>query len=150
MSFSLPSIHRYCLDFEVLKVSKACHKLPMYNSLAVGDRVTIRCDLEALNKESSSSENEAEGVGKEEKFPRIIEDEDPAKNSVLDYQDDAGYPSKEALKKRPIPKFRCRGEGAPGRNSRFGALASPSCHGKWVRLSLDRPTKCSDFQFIFV
>lgn len=75
--------------------------------------------------------------------------EDQAKNSVPDYQDDEGY-TKEAVKKRPIPKFRCRGEGAPGRNSRFGALASPSCHGKWVRLSLERPTKCSEFQFIFV
>lgn len=124
-------------------MSKACHKLPMYNALAVGDRVSIRCDLEALKKDSLSAESEKE----EDTF--VAAAEDPAKNSVLDYQDDEGY-TKEAVKKRPIPKFRCRGEGAPGRNSRFGALASPSCHGKWVRLSLERPTKCSEFQFIFV
>lgn len=139
---------RYCVDFEVMKVSKACHKLPMYTKLAVGDRVTIRCDLEALQKDGHSSETGTEiqtGIS-ENTFGM---EEDPSKNSVLDYQDDAGY-TKDSLKKRPLTKFRCRGEGAPGRNSRFGALASPSCHGKWVRLSLDRPKKCSEFQFIFV
>lgn len=130
----------------MLKVSKACHKLPMYNLLAVGDRVTIRCDLEALHKDSHSSENETANAGTED-GPYITDDEDPSKNSVLDYQDDAGY-ARETVKKQQ--KFRCRGEGAPGRNSRFGALASPSCHGKWVRLSLDRPRKCQEFQFIFV
>lgn len=131
----------------MLKVSKACHKLPMYTTLAVGDRVTIRCDLEALKKDGSSTETK--GAGDDTMFYGVGT-EDPLKNSVLDYQDDAGYTTKEAVKKRPIPKFRCRGEGAPGRNSRFGALASPACHGKWVRLSLERPTKCSEFQFIFV
>ena len=124
-------------------MSKACHKMPLYNSLAVGDRVTIRCDLEALQKDNQSSENETQTAAE------AVDDEDPFKNSVLDYQDDAGY-TKDLAKKRSPPKFRCRGEGAPGRNSRFGALASPSCHGKWVRLSLDRPKKCPDFQFIFV
>lgn len=130
-------------------MSKACHKLPMYNSLAVGDRVSIRCDLEALKKDNPSAEDETTGDN-EDSFGGGMGTEDPAKNSVLDYQDDAGYTAKDAVKKRPNPKFRCRGEGAPGRNSRFGALASPSCHGKWVRLSLERPTKCSEFQFIFV
>lgn len=123
----------------------------MYNSLAVGDRVSIRCDLEALQKDSHSSENKTSNRGDvtDDDTLDSVSNNDPSKNSVLDYQDDAGY-ANESTKKRTTSKFRCRGEGAPGRNSRFGALASPSCHGKWLRLTLDRPKKCSDFQFIFI
>lgn len=31
------SLCRYCVEFEVLKASKACHKLPPYNKLAEGE-----------------------------------------------------------------------------------------------------------------
>lgn len=140
----------------MLKVSKACHKLPLYSSLAIGDRVSIRCDLEALQKQDGQG-GESDTTDTEGDRGSVAEDTygmrvapDPSKNSVLDYQDDEGYARDSSTKKRLAPKFRCRGEGAPGRNSRFGALAAPSCHGKWVRLSLDRPSKCKEFQFIFV
>lgn len=29
-------ISRYCVEFEVIKASKACHKIPPYNQLAEG------------------------------------------------------------------------------------------------------------------
>lgn len=55
---------------------------------------------------------------------------------------------------------RCEGHGAPGRATRFAALATPSCRGKWLRLtpSYVRPNdSClrqqetdSKAQFIFV
>lgn len=31
------SLFRYCVEFEVTKASKACHKLSTYNKLAEGD-----------------------------------------------------------------------------------------------------------------
>lgn len=49
-----------------------------------------------------------------------------------------------------IRQFHCRGEGLPGRTTRWTALASPSCRGKWLRLTLDTPKKCSHPQFAFV
>lgn len=134
------------MEFEIIKVSKACLRQPMYSSLMVGDKVAIRCDLEALKKDSVESESSNRGGVDDEAI-------DPAKNSVLDYQDDAPYTSKvHRMKKqqRPESKFRCRGEGAPGRTSRFSALAAPSCHGKWSRLPVEPSSKCSEFQFIFV
>ncbi|XP_039498612.1 uncharacterized protein LOC120456086 isoform X1 [Drosophila santomea] len=49
----------YCVEFEVLKSSKACHKLPPYNLMAEGDRITVRCDLEALILDSAGSSTTA-------------------------------------------------------------------------------------------
>lgn len=80
-----------------------------------GDRVTIRCDLEALQKDPEPTE---------------ITD-----NSSI--HDDE-------------PKFRCRGEGLAGRNTRWTSLAAPSCRGKWLRLTVGQPKQCTDSQFIFV
>lgn len=82
-----------------------------------GDRVVIRCDLEALQKDTE---------------PEEITD-----NSSI-HDDDA------------LPKFRCRGEGLPGRNTRWSALAAPSCRGKWLRLTVGQPKKCTESQFIFI
>lgn len=107
------------MDFEVIKASKACHKLPPYNILAEGDRVSVRCDLEALIHDPTA-------------------DEIQSNNSIQDEKE---------IKK---PKFRCRGEGLPGRNTRWSALAAPSCRGKWLRLSVGEPKKCTDSEFIFV
>ncbi|XP_030378084.1 uncharacterized protein LOC115626767 [Scaptodrosophila lebanonensis] len=45
--------HEYCVEFEVIKASKACHKLPPYNLMLEGDRITVRCDLEALIQDSA-------------------------------------------------------------------------------------------------
>ncbi|XP_023179694.2 uncharacterized protein LOC111605416 [Drosophila hydei] len=52
--------HEYCVEFEVIKASKACHKLPPYNLMLEGDRITVRCDLEALVQDKDA----ATGVGK--------------------------------------------------------------------------------------
>lgn len=82
---------------------------------SIGDRVTIRCDLEALQKDTE---------------PEEITD-----NSSI--HDDS-------------PKFRCRGEGLPGRNTRWSALAAPSCRGKWLRLTVGPPQRCTESQFIFI
>ncbi|XP_017036217.1 uncharacterized protein vex [Drosophila kikkawai] len=46
--------HEYCVEFEVLKASKACHKLPPYNLMMEGDRITVRCDLEALIQDTAA------------------------------------------------------------------------------------------------
>lgn len=48
------------------------------------------------------------------------------------------------------PKFRCRGEGLTGRNTRWSSLASSSCRGKWMRLTVGQPKQCTDSQYIFV
>ncbi|XP_016978674.1 cyclin-dependent kinase 11B [Drosophila rhopaloa] len=49
----------YCVEFEVIKASKACHKLPPYNLMLEGDRITVRCDLEALIQDSAGSSTTA-------------------------------------------------------------------------------------------
>ncbi|XP_037036198.1 somatomedin-B and thrombospondin type-1 domain-containing protein [Bradysia coprophila] len=116
-SFKHNREHEYCVEFEVIKASKACRKIPPYNQLAEGDRVVIRCDLEAQQHETITTE---------------ITD-----NSSI--QDD-----------EPKAKFRCRGEGLPGRNTHWSALAVPSCRGKWLRLTVGQPKKCKESQFIFI
>ncbi|GLV36931.1 uncharacterized protein CBL_02234 [Carabus blaptoides fortunei] len=40
----------YCVEFEVLKASKACRKELQYSSLREGERVCVRCESEALRK----------------------------------------------------------------------------------------------------
>ena len=50
----------------------------------------------------------------------------------------------------PPIQYHCRGEGLPGRTTRWSALAAPSCRGKWLRLTLDLPKKCTQPQFMFV
>ncbi|XP_002058183.3 uncharacterized protein vex isoform X1 [Drosophila virilis] len=47
--------HEYCVEFEVIKASKACHKLPPYNLMLEGDRITVRCDLEALVQDAATA-----------------------------------------------------------------------------------------------
>ncbi|XP_064538751.1 uncharacterized protein LOC135428606 [Drosophila montana] len=47
--------HEYCVEFEVIKASKACHKLPPYNLMLEGDRITVRCDLEALVQDAATT-----------------------------------------------------------------------------------------------
>ncbi|KAG5868681.1 hypothetical protein JTB14_006568 [Gonioctena quinquepunctata] len=41
---------RYCVEFEVLKGSKACRKEENFKSLKEGDRVCVRCESEALHE----------------------------------------------------------------------------------------------------
>jgi hypothetical protein len=114
----------------VIKATKACRKDPSYKLLEIGDRITVKCDLEAFitqnEREDDINENEIE----REEDNETINDHRTSKKS----------------------KFRCKGEGATGRNTRFQAMAIPACHGKWMRLSLGQPKRCShhDAQYIFV
>lgn len=56
----------------------------------------------------------------------------------------------ETINKKSVTKFRCKGEGLPGRQTRWSTLALPSCRGKWLRLTLDQPKKCTESDFIFI
>ncbi|KAJ8969622.1 hypothetical protein NQ317_002428 [Molorchus minor] len=40
----------YCVEFEVLKASKACRKEDNYKALKEGERVCARCESEALHE----------------------------------------------------------------------------------------------------
>lgn len=41
----------YCVEFEILKASKACRKEPSFKSLREGERVCVKCESEALRKD---------------------------------------------------------------------------------------------------
>lgn len=131
--------HEYCVEFEVIKATKACRKDPVYKQLEVGERVTVKCDLEAFlphDEKIDNSTNEAHS----QKDNKSLENE-----TIEDYKN-----VKTTNKHKN--KYRCRGEGSTGRNTRFSAMAIPSCHGKWMRLTVGQPKKCSyqNSQFIFV
>ncbi|XP_069683285.1 somatomedin-B and thrombospondin type-1 domain-containing protein-like isoform X2 [Periplaneta americana] len=40
----------YCVEFQVMKASKACRKEPNFSSLREGERVCVRCETQALRK----------------------------------------------------------------------------------------------------
>lgn len=117
---------RYCIEFEVIKATKACHRDKTYSALAEGDRVIVRCDLEALHEDKSAVDTEI------------------SNNSIQDEEEERQQERK--------PKFRCRGEGLTGRSTRFSSLALPSCRGKWMRVTTKQLKKCSTIEakFIFV
>lgn len=132
---------RYCIEFEVTKAAKSCRKDATYNLLKEGDRITVRCDLEAFI-------NDEKIYGSNDSMANEVNDSDSpraSKNSENETIDD-----KEIYTVKS--KYRCRGEGSTGRNTRFSALAVPSCRGKWMRLTVGQPKKCSydDSQYIFV
>lgn len=98
----------YCVEFEVLKASKACRKETSYSSLKEGEKICVRCETEALRK----------SLG-----------------------------------------WRCQGHGSEGRGTRWTALSSPLCHGKWLRVhptpdhacaSVTCSTAAQNSTFIFV
>ncbi|XP_058837380.1 somatomedin-B and thrombospondin type-1 domain-containing protein [Topomyia yanbarensis] len=124
--------NEYCIEFEVIKATKACHKDKTYSALAEGDRVTVRCDLEALHEEKS------------------VTLEPEISNNSIQEEDDNDGGSRQTVDKKP--KFRCRGEGTTGRSTQFTSLALPSCRGKWMRVTSKQVKKCSaaDAEFIFV
>ncbi|XP_055599048.1 somatomedin-B and thrombospondin type-1 domain-containing protein [Uranotaenia lowii] len=125
--------NEYCIEFEVIKATKACHRDKTYSALAEGDRVVVRCDLEALQEDKTAA---AGGV---------VDFAEISNNSIQDEDE-------EQQQQQRKPKFRCRGEGLSGRSTRFTSLALPSCRGKWMRLSTKQLKKCSSIeaQFIFV
>lgn len=136
-SIYFPFIYRYCIEFEVIKATKACRKDSVYKQLEVGERVVVKCDLEAFlphDERDDSSENDVYSS----KDVKNLENE-----TIL------GFKRTKASNKT---SYRCRGEGSTGRNTRFSAMATPSCHGKWTRLTVGEPKKCThdDSQFIFV
>ncbi|XP_073835199.1 somatomedin B and thrombospondin type 1 domain containing protein vexed [Musca autumnalis] len=207
----------YCVEFEVLRSSKACHKLPPYNLLIEGDRIVVRCDMEAyipdfmtmdemnstahnLNGPSTKHHNNNPSYKQKYEIPNTsaIMDEDEtdmdaesdenmiedssssssnSEEEEHDEYDTASLTQKSAAATSsstnpstiktttttttttttisPYPplqirQFHCRGEGLPGRTTRWTALAAPSCRGKWLRLTLDTPKKCTHPQFAFV
>jgi hypothetical protein len=124
----------------VIKATKACFKDPVYKKLSEGERVVVKCDLEAFllhndDKDDNHSENDVfSNSGNKNLENETVED---LKNVKVSKQ---------------RSKYRCRGEGSTGRNTRFSAMAIPSCHGKWMRLTVGQPKKCSyhDSQYVFV
>ncbi|XP_026848685.1 uncharacterized protein LOC6600734 [Drosophila persimilis] len=207
--------HGYCVEFEVIKASKACHKLPPYNLMLEGDRITVRCDLEALiqdgagsptaagrsgsvtpttvatttgayKEEEESSDGSNGGEGEQNSSNSNDDDDDNNNNNeegeeedenaqnMLDTGSNESYENRHqrqsqilslrylswgsskrsampaTLPPAPTPSFHCRGEGLSGRTMRWSALPAPSCRGKWLRLTVGPPKKCTRAQFIFV
>ncbi len=119
-----------------MKVSKACQKATEYNKLIEGDRIIVRCDNEAF-----SPDEKVEDPAKENEIG------DPV-NTYSKSSENETY-QKDKREAKPV-KYRCKGEGSIGRNTRFSSFASPSCRGKWMRLS-NQSKKCkSEPEFIFV
>lgn len=123
--------NEYCIEYEVIKATKACHRDKTYAALAEGDRVIVRCELEALHEDKTAAASDG---------PEI------SNNSIQDDEEE------EAEQRDRKPKFRCRGEGITGRSTRFTSLALPSCRGKWMRVTTKQLKKCSsaEAQYIFV
>lgn len=73
-------------------------------------------------------------------------------SSILSEEDEAAGSNNEVTEHTDkASKYRCRGEGLTGRNTRWSSLAVPGCRGKWLRLTVGQPKKCSkQSQFIFV
>ncbi|BFF99980.1 uncharacterized protein DMAD_00088 [Drosophila madeirensis] len=200
--------HEYCVEFEVIKASKACHKLPPYNLMLEGDRITVHCDLEALiqdgaggysttaarsaiptaastttgpyneedgssggeSEDNSSNSNDDDDKNNHEEGEMEVENAqnmiDPGSNenyerghhrqaNILSHRDRAWGSQKKSARPATLPpaptsSFHCRGEGLAGRTMRWSALPAPSCRGKWLRLTVGPPKKCSHAQFIFV
>jgi hypothetical protein len=138
-------LYRYCVEFEVIKATKACYRDPVYKQLTEGERVVVKCDLEAfLSHEDDINDNNDERENE-------VYERHSSKSKYLENETIEDYKSVKVNKKQQS-KYRCRGEGSTGRNTRFSAMAIPSCHGKWMRLTVGQPKKCSyhDSQFIFV
>lgn len=125
----------------MIKATKACRKDPVYKQLEVGERVVAKCDLEAFLPHEEKDDNSTNEV--------LNHTENRDKNLENETIEDFKHIKATSKSKS---KYRCRGEGSTGRNTRFSAMAIPSCHGKWLRLTVGQPKKCSyqDSQFIFV
>jgi hypothetical protein len=118
----------------------------------------VKCDLEAFlphddkDDESNSSENEVYSRNNSKNYRNNKNNVNLENETVEDFKQQNKYSSNNNNISKQKSKFRCRGEGSTGRNTRFSAMAIPSCHGKWMRLTVGQPKKCSyhDSQFIFV
>lgn len=132
----------------MIKATKACYKDPIYKQLSEGERVVVKCDLEAFllhdDKDDSTDSNDTYSHHHHSSDKKYLENE-----TIEDLKNVKDTSSSSSKTKS---KYRCRGEGLTGTTTRFSAMAIPSCHGKWVRLTLKQPKRCSyhDSQFIFV
>lgn len=133
---------RYCVDFEVIKATKACRKDPQYKLLEIGDRITVKCDLEAFVTQNEKDDDNSTYNNYGYRDNEVDREED---NETIDDRRSPRNSNKKS-------KFRCKGEGATGKNTRFSALGVPTCHGKWMRLTVSQPKRCThhDAQYIFV
>ncbi|XP_055909621.1 somatomedin-B and thrombospondin type-1 domain-containing protein isoform X2 [Eupeodes corollae] len=168
-SFKHNREHEYCVEYEVIKASKPCHKLTPFNQLLEGDRIVVRCDLEDLpgssrntmsissqSKASPSHNNTASRKTEITNNSALLSDDDEEEEDDEDSEDydRSTNPSTIATTTttttHPSTIYHCRGEGLSGRTTRWSALPAPSCRGKWLRLTVGQPKKCSHPQFIFV
>lgn len=135
----------------MIKATKACFKDPIYKQLSEGERVVVKCDLEAFlphdDNDNDTNENEVYHHHQRKAENKNLENE-----TIEDLKNVNSINNNKANANKMKSKYRCRGEGSTGRNTRFSAMAIPSCHGKWMRLTVGQPKKCSynDSQFIFV
>ncbi|XP_067635375.1 uncharacterized protein vex isoform X2 [Eurosta solidaginis] len=163
----------HCIEFEVIKVAKECHNLPPYKSLIEGDRIAIRCNFQEkviksnLMKKNKPNKNAKTSTGKENvsniKENKIEGDSFEVSeygkagiftiglNSVNDKMSMSLMHTAAGINEKKLTVLdRCRGEGVPGRITRWRSLTVPSCRGKWLRLTLGTPKKCTHSQFSFV
>lgn len=105
----------------------------------------VKCDLEAFLPHDDDKDDI------DERENEVYNDHN-SKNKYLENETVEDFKNIKINKTAKQSKYRCRGEGSTGRNTRFSAMAIPSCHGKWMRLTVGQPKKCSyhDSQFIFV
>lgn len=130
----------------MIKATKACYRDPIYKQLTEGERVVVKCDLEAfLPHDDDKEDKDAVDERENEVYS------DSSKNKYLENETVEDFKNVKVNKTKQS-KYRCRGEGSTGRNTRFSAMAIPSCHGKWMRLTVGQPKKCThlDSQFIFI
>ncbi|XP_037930795.1 uncharacterized protein LOC119665638 [Teleopsis dalmanni] len=179
------TVFAYCVEFEVLRASKACHKLPPYNLMLEGDRISVRCNLETVKYDTrinimplstsqkytlTADEINLSNSSKWRTYMRnifataykegvdeanLINDEEGGENKSYDKVTKsikAPNTTKVTTTTTPASKLihRCRGEGLPGRITRWSALPTPSCRGKWLRLTVGVPRKCTHSEFKFV
>lgn len=76
----------YCVVFQVIKISQACHREEHFSNLEEGGKVCVRCEAQAM---------------------------------------------------RPSLGYRCPGHGTMARSTRWAALSTPHCHGRWMRLQVE-------------
>uniref|UniRef100_A0A0A1WV78 RPE-spondin n=1 Tax=Zeugodacus cucurbitae TaxID=28588 RepID=A0A0A1WV78_ZEUCU len=138
------NLKSYCIEFEVINSAKECHKIPPYNLLLEGDRISVRCNIRKIFNKWTIWNDEMDITAKNStlrntrRAANLIASSSMSRRSVV-YNNNYKY--------RDITH--CRGEGATGRISRWRASAVPSCQGKWLRLTLET-VKCSRTQFDFV
>ncbi|XP_053686260.1 somatomedin-B and thrombospondin type-1 domain-containing protein-like [Sabethes cyaneus] len=159
-SYYQPSGH--CVSFEVMKASKHCQRDPDFRLLSEGDRVVVRCGLslfsvdgggssiydelsnnsisrERTENEDSDGDGYGNGIGDENSYDYSMEYDSHTNSTV-------------GVAQQTVLYRRCLGEGLTGRNTQFSALTMPSCHGKWLRLTVGLPKKCNtnEARFVFV